>query len=661
MSPIKATNYKALSTNQLSDDPRYARLWWEVGQSRVEHWVDWAKGRTFAPFYFDIQTLVRWNPTRETYTGFLGTEHRPLEKPASADWFFRPALTWPRRSNRLSVSVLPSGCVFGNKGPAIFADGDDHAALLALVAILNSKIFNFLLSLQIARVELAQSFEVGLIQDAPVPDLTTCKISLSALARRAWSLNRSLDIHIETSHSFTLPAVLQVTGDTLASRASRWISQKKTTETDFAKVQAEIETICCELYGINEEDRGAMTLGIDDIAGAAGDLVAADDDVSIDGDSDGDPDEDANLRDCDDVVSLAAQLASWAVGVAFGRFDVRLATAARSLPGKEEPFDPLPKCSAAMLIDVNGMPPTSPPVGYPVAFPGNGILVEDPGHAHDVVAAVRGVFAEVFTARADVWWRDVGALLDPRGHDLRAWLASGFFEYHIKRHSKSRRKAPILWQLAVPSRRYCVWLYAHRLTHDSFFQIQNDVVTPKLSHEERKLNSLIQSAGPNPSAKERKEIAEQGAFVEELRSFLDEVKRIAALWNPMLDDGVVLTMAPLWRLVPQHKPWQKELKSKWDELAAGKYDWSHTAMHLWPERVIPKCAASRSLAIAHGLEDVFWSEGADGKWKPRPTPTRPTDELVRERTSVAAQAALKGLAEVSTLSGSKAKGRRASS
>ena len=166
---------------------------------------------------------------------------------------------------------------------------------------------------------------------------------------------------------------------------------------------------------------------------------------------------------------------------------------------------------------------------------------------------------------------------------------SSFFEYHLKRYSKSRRKAPILWQLAVPSGRYSVWLYAHRLTRDSFFQIQNEVVIPKLAHEERQLTSLIQAAGPNPSAKDRKEIAEQEAFVAELRSFLDEVKRVAPLWNPTLDDGVVLTMAPLWRLVPQHKAWQKELKSKWDELVAGKYDWAHLAMHLWPERVVPKC------------------------------------------------------------------------
>ena len=60
----------------------------------------------------------------------------------------------------------------------------------------------------------------------------------------------------------------------------------------------------------------------------------------------------------------------------------------------------------------------------------------------------------------------------------------------------------------------------------------------------------------------------------------------------------------------------------------GKYDWAHLAMHLWPERVVPKCATDRSLAIAHGLEDVFWVEGADGKWAARKTPTRSIEELV---------------------------------
>jgi len=315
-----------------------------------------------------------------------------------------------------------------------------------------------------------------------------------------------------------------------------------------------------------------------------------------------------------------------------------------------------------MFTGDDDLPLMSAPAAYPIEFPVNGTLVDDLGHARDLTALVRVVFDEVFKADADIWWNEVAALLDPKDNDLRAWLRAGFFEHHLKRHSRSRRKAPIVWQFAVLSGRYSIWVYAHRLTRDSFFQIQNDVVTPKLAHEERRLASMAQSAALNPSARDRKEIAAQEAFVEELRSFLDEVRRVAPVWNPMLDDGVVLTMAPFWRLVPQHKLWQKKLKSKWDELAIGKYDWAHLAMHLWPERVVPKCATDRSLAIAHGLEDVFWSECSDGKWKARTKPLRPVDELVRERSSAAVKAALKSLVDAPiALGNGRARGRRPAS
>jgi hypothetical protein len=126
----------------------------------------------------------------------------------------------------------------------------------------------------------------------------------------------------------------------------------------------------------------------------------------------------------------------------------------------------------------------------------------------------------------------------------------------------------------------------------------------------------------------------------------------------MLDDGVVLTMAPLWRLVPQHKTWQKGLKGKLHELAAGKYGWAHLAMHLWPERVVPKRASDRSLAIAHRLEDVFWVEGHDGKWKVRAALTHPIEELVHDRTSPAVKAALNSRLEAPAANGAGAGGGR---
>ena len=109
-----------------------------------------------------------------------------------------------------------------------------------------------------------------------------------------------------------------------------------------------------------------------------------------------------------------------------------------------------------------------------------------------------------------------------------------------------------------------------------------------------------------------------------------------------LEDGVVIVMAPLWRLVPQHKPWQKELKSHWESLGAGKYDWAQLAMHLWPERVIPRCAeiaASRSHMVSttcSGRRTLTTSGGAR-------TPTRAIDELIAGRTSSAVKDALNNL------------------
>jgi hypothetical protein len=403
-------------------------------------------------------------------------------------------------------------------------------------------------------------------------------------------------------------------------------------EAELEEIQAGIDERCFDLYGIEEADRRAISEGL---VGAADGVEAEEAAAEVD-----ETDDEQEVEAGVDAAGLAADLVSWAVGVVFGRFDVRLATGERDLPGEPEPFDPLPVCSPGMLVGEDGWPVADRPPGYPIDFPESGVLVDDPGDARDLTAAVRAVFDAVFDADADARWEEAATLLDPRGHDVRAWLRSSFFERHLKLYSKSRRKAPILWQLGTPSGQYSFWLYAHRLTDDSLFRVQSDVLAPKLAYEERQLANLVQDAGGSPSARQRREIEAQEAFVEELRLLLEEMRRVAPLWQPTLDDGIVLVMAPLWRLLP-HKSWQRELKKKWSELADGKYDWAQLAMHLWPDRVIPKCAQDRSLAIAHGLEDVFWFEDGDGKWQPRKDPSEDVDELIRERASTAVKDALR--------------------
>jgi hypothetical protein len=646
--PIERGHRAARAGGQTSDDVRYLRTYWEIGQhSRPSNWHTYLKGGKATKFYVDQVLVAPWDVRRSTFPGFLGRPGRASEKPSNYELYFQPGLTWPLRASAFSPQVMPAGCIFTVRSYAII---DDQQNLLPLLAVLASSVVDYIAKLLLGRFGFPE-FVVGVLQKLPIPNLGgEDAAALELLARRAWSLQRSLDVGIETSHAFTLPALLCVEGDTFAARALVWAERTRTICSELHEIQADIDARCFDLYGIDENDRRVIVEGFESDSTALDELVNNAEEV------DGEDDED----DSGNSDALVADLVSWAVGVAVGRFNVLLATGAQAVPTEPEPFDELPVNSPGTLIwDDNQL--GSVPTGYPLDLPGNGILVDDLGHPRDLSTAVRAVFDAVFGVTANEWWNEAAAVLAPKSHDLREWLAAGFFEHHLKRHSKSGRKAPIVWQLATPSGRYSVWLYAHRLTRDSFFQIQNDIVTPKLAYEERQLAGLTESAGINPAAKERKEIAEQEAFVGELRSLLDEIRCVAPLWKPMLDDGVVLTMAPLWRLIPHHKAWQKELKGKWDELTAGKYDWAHIAMHLWPERVASKCLTDRSVAIAHDLADVFWVEGADGKWKPRPSPTRPIDELVREHTSVAVSAALQGLTEAPSPSGSRAKTRRSSS
>jgi hypothetical protein len=568
---------------------------------QLEGWAPWAKGRAFAPYYYDLQTVVRWSKSRETYTGFLGTKDRPLEKPASADWFFRPGLTWPRRTNGFSLSILPRGCVFGNKGPAMFSGSNDERSLFATLALANSIIFRHLLSLQVARTELAQSFEVGLLQATPLPDLTVeLQETLHKLAHQTWSLKRKIDTLNETSHAFVLPDDL---------RARTFDLARADIEREIECIQRKIDTLAFDAYGFGAHEQVTFK---DSTTGTASNLDIGETDGSIT------ENEDAGEEDDDsEVAKSLLSMRSWLVGVAFGRFDHRLATGERPIPPEPEPFDSLPARSPGMW-----------PEGEVRAVQPPDVMVDDPGHVADIHAHVTSA-----AARAGL----------PEPEDLRPWLAREFFALHIKMYSKSRRKAPIYWQLATPSASYSVWLYIHAFTNDTLFRVQNDYVAPKVAHEERRLESMRHELREKATAAERKALATQEAFVEELRAFLDEVKRVAPLWRPNLDDGVIINFAPLWRLVPQHKAWQKELKATWDALCEGKYDWAHLAMHLWPERVVPTCATDRSFAIAHGLEDVFWVEGEGGKWAARKTPTRDLGELVRERTSPALKSALKSL------------------
>jgi hypothetical protein len=361
------------------------------------------------------------------------------------------------------------------------------------------------------------------------------------------------------------------------------------------------------------------------------------------------------------IVDTLFLTVSYAVGCAFGRWDIRFATGEKTVQDLPNPSGPLPLCPPGMLQNRHGLPMTAEDKNdavlenYPLELPWDGILIDDPGHPRDIEVCVRSALEIIWKDRAQEIEHEACDVLGiPTFRDFfRKPL--GFFDYHIKCYSKSRRKAPIYWVMATPSISYAVWLYYHRFTKDTFYKVLNDFVKPKLDHEDRKLDRLRLEAGSEPTPTQRQEIDNQEAFVAELKDFREEVERIAPLWNPDLNDGVIINFAPLWHLVPQHRTLQKECKDCWDALVRGNYDWAHLAMHLWPERVVPKCQDDASLAIAHGLDDIMWEQDDKGKWRKKPVSESRIQELITERTKPAVKAALQNLLSAAAPGGAKSR------
>lgn len=540
-----------------ADDARFVRTWWESTSSSVS-WFPFAKGGAYSPFFGDIYLRVKWfDDGREIRNFFDPKTGKQLSRPQNAEHFFRPGITWSLRTKSpLSMRILPAGCAFSHKGPGIFVEDDDPRSILALLGICSSKHFRELVKVQLAAADAqlggaAHSFEVGVIQRTPVPPIDVeTRDRLAVVVGELWRLLRTRKTADETSISFLLPPQL------LQSRMSVNVHVP---EERLAASQALVDQMVGALYGF---DLGDLEIEKTEVQAS---------DAGEDGDEDDGDDTDPRAEEA---------VPCWAVGVAFGRFDLKLATGERAAPPDPQPFDPLPSKSPGMLPD-----------GEAPFHANAGILVDDAGHPHDLARLMEEVLSLVDVAVPG---------------DLRRWLQKDFFPFHLQRYSKSRRKAPIYWPISTASGGYTLWIYYPRLTSQTLYTAINDFLdgpNGKLN-EVGALITTLRNKGSGRTRDDEKRFEALLALELELIELRDSLLKLAPSYKPNLNDGVQISAAPLWPLF-RHKPWQKVLKETWAKLEMGEYDWAYLAMNYWPDRVREKCKSDKSLAIAHGLEHLY--------------------------------------------------------
>lgn len=608
---------------QTGDDFQFVRAFWEVDPRRIarcaaetrqgKRWSPFAKGGDYGPFWSDIHLVLDWERDGERLRGFAGAVIR------NPGYYFRPGLTWPRRTNSaMGVRILPAGCVFADKGPVITTDEP-----LLHLAWLNSRVVRMLIDATAAsadedKTDVSRSYEVGIIQSLPSPVPLGVAPTAPKLAGEIAAAIATRDATDETSRRFVAPIV--PTGvairEAVRARYADWWQHAAIALENYGSLDRAVTAAVDPDDRIEEALQDASGPVLDELSGegltpeeaeeverllvgtVAHAVEAAtakrgvarwiglqhhiiDRRLELASVAVGHAPKvlaahaaGRGLFPEEDVGRSARDLLSYLVGCGFGRWDVRAGRGTSVAATDAGLFDPVPPCPPGMLVGPDGFPAASAPEGYPLELAPGRLLVDEPGHRWDIEAAVLNAARALVADPTAI----VAEILDVLGRNtVRDYLRRQYFKEHLSRYSKSRRKAPVYWPLTVPSRGWGVWLYAPILSRETLFAIATEAARrQRLAVEAiaRLQREQEQSAPSRPARKVAEELDTEEKLLEELRIFRAEAERVAGLgWEPDLDDGLVLSAAPLAGLFPA---WPDAKRAR-DELRKGQYEWAAVA------------------------------------------------------------------------------------
>lgn len=588
--------------NTTFDDFRFLRLWWEC-PPLCKNWRPYRSGSDFQPFFASSVMRIKWHDSGSEARCFgtqkHGTDAQVMQ--SSIHWGV-PGLAYPRVGARVGVRLSQPGEAFSSS--SIFLNLKEEINPKALVSLLNSASIQLLLTAH-GRYRKTETLA---FKDLPIDAklLRTMEHELAELSDQAIRPLLELESLDESSLLFSAPRKIIDWRD--------W------------------EDFCIGITArVHEASR--------EISSAVSEFFR-------DYDQCAEPDAtEWKATGCSS--DGAMRLASWLVGVIFTRWTIASRTKESPETPLFNPESPLPSLPPAFCNQLNQS-------GYASHVRDDlqcvndhhrlgsyvnrkGFCVCEPKEDSDFSGNIQKVLVALFDARAEQEEMDLCSALGVKS--LSEWFLSpsNFFSYHLKCYSKNRRQAPIYWHLSTGHGAFCIWMYYPLLSRDTLYLLIKDFIEPRIQRAERE-QLEIESRGGFSSESSNRLLLNQ-SLLADLHDTKNELDLVAPLWNPNLNDGVIINHAILWRIT-SYTPWQKKCKECWDRLLKGDYDWAHLAFHLWPERVIPKCVTDRSLAIAHGLEERLWQETNNGNWLPRQLSEADLQTLIAEHSNPAVKSAL---------------------
>lgn len=535
------------------------RLFYEIPSNSISYKVMY-NGSTYSLFYSYYRELCYWGINGKLLASNSNVVLR------NQNYHFLQGVGYGKRGEILDAHIFKKDMLFTVEGYAFSNINDSES--LALNSLLDSILGQYALNLYTG-----QHKQTGNVNLLPMPDYATRQSDIERIVNAIIDIKRKWFSLDETNLEYH-GLIAQMHIDTTIDAALDKMQEQLTA--DYARYEElvkENDDLWMDLADIDRDSEFRQTLNGYKSRRPYEELL------SIDG---------ASCQNVIDKKVMAQEIVMELVGMAFGRWNTAYAKGEQAIPEFGDVFDALP------FMPVVSQGEAVCPAQLDV--PTDGILTNNSDSSLCLASHVREVMHYLWADRADDMEYELCQLIGCKS--LQAYLASptGFFDYHFKRYTKSRRKAPIYWLLASEDGTMDYWAYYPKLSKNTLPQL-----IIRLREQQEQLRTRLNAA---LAAHDKTQESQIRAEQEQVEGMMDELNRIlAAGYVPNHDDGVPVTAAPLFHLAAS-RPWRVECEKNMGLLEKGDYDWSHLAMSMYPARVTQKAKKDWCMALTHGLEHI---------------------------------------------------------
>ena len=257
--PLVPQHGHARSGLNTTEIERFVRQRWEIGVNiSRRRWVTFAKGGDFCRFYTDWDLVFDWTDDGAEYKQVVASKYGSASRfVKSEDDYFKKGITWVETTILgINARVLPDTGIFGVQSPTLFPS--DSKQQFCLLGIMNSVVFD-----AFARCVATRHWGSTAIGALPTPPLTKeLSASIARHAQDIYSAKANWDRGNEISSDFGHPWMLHDwwfdPDDPISRRLSALVTQEQKEEARILRLYATINHEVYKLYDIPDSTRAII-------------------------------------------------------------------------------------------------------------------------------------------------------------------------------------------------------------------------------------------------------------------------------------------------------------------------------------------------------------------------------------------------------------------